>query len=387
MRYIIILALLLAMTINALAIPPLSDQSKISLLTCSPGNELYSLYGHSAIRVADPVLGIDIVFNYGTFDFDTPNFYLKFAKGELNYLLVYNKYSRFLREYEYYKRSVYEEELNITTAERQKLFDALMENAKPENRAYRYDFLFDNCATKIRDVFEANIDGKITYNTNEEEAYTYRDLIHQYAVNKPWISDGLDIILGQKMDDDASLYDQMYIPDYLQKHLKGAMISNGESNPLLGKTKTILKFEPIESKKGIHPVLVFGILALLSIVLAYFEIKRKKPMVIFNRLILTLNGLVGCLIFFLWFLSRHSVTGENYNMLWAIPINVFIAFFAGWFYKSKAFSYYVLFLSICALIPLLFGWALPQYIPPMVYPICILLLSRYLPWYYILTRR
>ena len=386
MRHIFLSFCLVALSTISFAQSKLSKEATISLLTCSPGEELYSLFGHSAIRVNDPVAGFDLVFNYGTFDFDTPNFYLKFANGNLNYMLTYGQYSRFLRSYNHEKRSVWEQSINFTSDEKQKFFVALMENAQPENKFYRYDFLFDNCATRIRDIIEDNIDGELVYNQDELEVYSYRDILHQYGENFPWISDGLDIILGMKTDDNANQYNQMFIPDYLMKHLTSASIVNDESRPLLGEPKVILSFESTSKASIIKPAVLFWLLFVLSLALAYVEIKRKKALVLVNRIFLLATGIVGCLIFFLWFLSRHSVTGENFNMLWAIPFNLFLAFVANWFYRSKPFRIYLIFLVVCASMPLAFGWLIPQYLPVMIYPLCLLLISRYASWYYLLTR-
>jgi hypothetical protein len=385
MRYISIVVLLVLVTFTGMSQNSLSKEAQISLLTCSPGSELYSLFGHSAIRVNDPVGGFDWVFNYGTFDFDTPNFYLKFGNGNLNYMLRVGNFRTFLRNYGYEKRSVWEQKINFNEQEKQQFFKALMTNAQPENRYYRYDFLFDNCATRIRDIIEQNIDGQLQYNEATADKYTYREMLHLYDSNMPWIADGLDIILGMKTDDDAKLYNQMFLPDYLMKHLTGAK-KGDSSQALLGETKTLLKFDNTINKTWFTPALLFWLLLALSLLLAYFEIKRRKELLIINRLFLLLTGVVGCLIFFLWFLSRHSVTGENFNMLWAIPFNVFVAFFGAWFFRVKTFHYYLLFLMVCAALPLVFGWLIPQYLPPVVYPLCLLLLSRYGSWYYILTR-
>ncbi|WP_430816004.1 DUF4105 domain-containing protein [Carboxylicivirga sp. RSCT41] len=385
MRPLSIIVLLVLTQLAGIAQQKLSQEAQISLLTCSPGNELYSLFGHSAIRVNDPVAGFDLVFNYGTFDFDTPNFYMKFANGNLNYMLRYGNYHTFLRNYGYEKRSVWEQLINFSDKEKQQFFKALMENAQPENRYYRYDFLFDNCATRIRDIIEDNIDGELQYNEAAADKYTYREMLHLYDSHLPWIGNGLDIILGMKTDYDANLYNQMFLPDYLMKHLIGAYKTE-TSQPLLGETKTLLSFENSTDKQFFTPALLFYLLFIVSLIFSYFEVKRKKEFLFINRLFLFLTGVVGCLIFFLWFLSRHSVTGENFNMLWAIPFNVFVAFFGTWFFKARTFHLYLLFLITCSAVPLVFGWLIPQYLPAVVYPLCLLLISRYLSWYYILTR-
>ncbi|WP_439185120.1 Lnb N-terminal periplasmic domain-containing protein [Carboxylicivirga taeanensis] len=387
MRYLSIVLLLLSLCQFSSASQQLSDKAHLSVLTCSPGDQLYSLFGHSAIRVKDPVAGFDLVFNYGTFDFDTPNFYLKFAKGDLNYWLTYYSFERFKRAYAYYGQSVTENKLNLSQTEKQQLFDALLKNAEEENRYYRYDFLFDNCATRIRDIIAANVEGELKYTAGSVEAFTYRQMLHQYDGKYPWISNGLDIILGMKTDDDARLFHQMFLPDYLQQHLLAAVIENGETRKLLEADQPIITLEQPEPSKGIGPGQFFWFLFFLSAVMVIVEVRRAKPLTAFNRIFLFLSGAVGALIFFLWFLSRHSVTGENFNILWAMPFNLFVAFFASWFFQTKLFKIYLIFLIICAAVPVVFGWLIPQYLPVMVYPLCLLLISRYASWLYLLAKR
>ncbi|WP_430811798.1 MULTISPECIES: DUF4105 domain-containing protein [unclassified Carboxylicivirga] len=382
MRYILLIVLTFLLSLSLKAQARLSDQAHISLITCSPGEELYALFGHSAIRVNDPVAGFDWVFNYGTFDFDTPNFYLKFANGNLNYMLSRGDYARFVTIYNYEKRSVYEQPLILSSQEKQDLFEALMINLQGENRFYRYDFLFDNCATRIRDIITANLDVAPVYDDAAFDEYTFREMLHQYDGDKPWIADGLDLILGMKTDYPANQHDQMFLPDYLMKHLGGAVRADS-GLPLLGETHTVLSFDKPLEGVFFTPALFFWLLFIGSIILAYYELRCQRPLVWLNRFFLLLSGLVGCLIFFLWFLSRHSVTGENFNMLWAMPFNVFVAFLANWFYRSKIFGVYLIFLLVCASLPILFFWAIPQYLPAMVYPLCLLLLSRYATWFYL----
>ena len=138
-----------------------SNQSEISILTCAPGEELYSIFGHTAIRVRDSISNTDYVFNYGTFDFNTSNFYLKFMKGELNYFLSVTTFERFIREYEFQKRSIAEQHLNLTSNEKGSIIGALVNNSLPENREYHYHFFYDNCATRIRDIIDNNLSGAL----------------------------------------------------------------------------------------------------------------------------------------------------------------------------------------------------------------------------------
>jgi len=387
MRYLTGLILLFMLSMNAIAEKQLSNQAEISLLTCSPGDELYALFGHSAIRVNDPLAGFDLVFNYGTFDFDTPNFYLKFGNGNLNYWLNYYSYSRFLKQYSYYKQNVTEHQLNFSLVEKQRLFDALLFNAQEENKYYRYDFFFDNCATRIRDIIIDNVDGEVIYVNEVTEDVTFRELLHEYQTHVPWISDGLDIILGMKTDDMANRNDQMYLPEYMEKHFsKANVITNGKTKPLMLQGKTVLSFDKRHGNGGITPAQLFWVIFILMLVVVYYEVKKRKTLVIINRVLLLATGVVGVLIFFLWFLSRHSVTGDNFNMLWAMPFNLFLAFFPSWFYKSKPFKVYLFFMTLCVATLILFGGLLPQFLPAMIVPLALLLFVRYASWLYLMAK-
>lgn len=357
----------------------LSDSAEISLLTCSPGEELYSVFGHSAIRVIDPDMKIDWVFNYGTFDFDTPNFYLKFSSGQLNYILSVTKYSRFVQSYFREERSVYEQVLNLTPAEKQKLFDALIINYKPENRYYRYDFFFDNCATRIRDIIIDNVEGQIKYVDPLEIDKSFRDYIHEYMNHTPWISDGLDLLLGVRTDRLASVSEQMFLPDYMMHYFNGAkIINNGKERNLVKGTNQVLKFEPAHSESsGITPSYLFWGLLIFGVILTYYEIRvRKKPLVFFTRILLFVSGAVGILLFYLWFLSLHGVTGQNYNLLWAIPINFFIAFLPLKILSSKIVKYWLAVTLASLTIQILAFPVISQDIPLSVIPFTFLMLIR-----------
>ncbi len=237
----------------------LSDDAQISIITCGPTQEeLYSAFGHSAIRVYDPNNDIDYAFNYGLFSFDQPNFYLNFARGSSFYILGAQSYPDFEYSYIYYNRSLHAQELQLTTEQKQKVFDFLLWNAKPENRSYRYDYFYDNCATRVRDAFEKVLPGEVkfdsTYITTD---YSIRDLTEIYLQQQPWGDLGIDICLGLPMDKKASPYEYMFLPDYIESSFDHATI-NG--SPLV-KTKTVIyeaKPEPIEGLP--HPWIVFSLL-------------------------------------------------------------------------------------------------------------------------------
>lgn len=357
----------------------LSEKAEVSLLTCSPGSELYSVFGHSAIRVNDPDSQLDWVFNYGTFDFNTPNFYLKFSSGKLNYILSVNHFSRFVQSYFREERSINEQVLNLNASEKQNLFNALVENAKPENKYYRYDFFFDNCATRIRDMIINQLDGQIQYHDTAIVEQSFRDYIHKYVNHSPWISDGLDLLLGVKTDDIASVSEQMFLPDYMMLYFGKAIINQeGTEKELVKEMRQVLKFDNNNIKnKGITPDFLFWGLFFIGLILFYFEVKhRKKPLVIVTRLLLLVSGCTGILFFYLWFFSLHSVTGQNFNLLWAMPTSIILAFISvkgpsKWFFRG------LLLVTLALLIVnVLIMFFIPQYIPTFILPFSLLLIIR-----------
>ncbi|HRD07117.1 MAG TPA: DUF4105 domain-containing protein, partial [Saprospiraceae bacterium] len=195
----------------------LMNNTQISLLTCDPGSEIYSLFGHSAVRVKNEEKNFDVVFNYGTFDFQTPNFTLKFMRGKLPYRLAVASYGSFLKEYHYFKRGVREQVLQINNSQKEDIIRFLENNAKPENAEYKYDFFYDNCSSRIRDVFEKTLHYPPQY--SGENKLTFRNLLHRYLEAWPWLRTGIDIIIGSKADKIADASAQMFIPDKLHDNL------------------------------------------------------------------------------------------------------------------------------------------------------------------------
>ena len=179
------------------------DSIRISLLTCASGGEIYSLFGHTAIRYENFTRGIDAVFNYGMFNFNTPNFIFRFALGETDYQLGVTDYERFAAEYDYFGRDVWQQTLNLSQEEKTRLVNLLQENYLPENRVYRYNFFYDNCATRPRDLIEKAINGSLEYAdnmTDTQTGTTFRDLLHRYTEGHPWSRFGIDLCIGSQAD-------------------------------------------------------------------------------------------------------------------------------------------------------------------------------------------
>ncbi|MBQ3896355.1 MAG: DUF4105 domain-containing protein [Paludibacteraceae bacterium] len=317
--FTLILSFLL--TITALAQQPSEREDdiysnlEVSLLTCSPGDELYSAFGHTAIRVND------MVFNYGMFNFNTEGFYIKFVSGETDYELGVEIMQGFERQYERRNRSVIEQKLNLTNEEKAALFNALIENTRPENKTYRYNFVFDNCATRPRVKIEECLKGAIKYDVKEENE-SYRKLIEKYVGEDSWIKFGIDILIGAEADKTASFFDRLFLPDELMNAFATARRDNGER--LVTETKEIVsqdKDEDDDEDNGITPLAV-AVIAMTIISIASLLFPRKLKALDFILFLAT--GLLGVVITFLCFFSLHPLVGENYNLLWLNPVHLII---------------------------------------------------------------
>lgn len=317
--FTLILSFLL--TITALAQQPSEREDdiysnlEVSLLTCSPGDELYSAFGHTAIRVND------MVFNYGMFNFNTEGFYIKFVSGETDYELGVEIMQGFERQYERRNRSVIEQKLNLTNEEKAALFNALIENTRPENKTYRYNFVFDNCATRPRIKIEECLKGAIKYDVKEENE-SYRKLIEKYVGEDSWIKFGIDILIGAEADKTASFFDRLFLPDELMNAFATARRDNGER--LVTETKEIVsqdKDEDDDEDNGVTPLAV-AVIAMTIISIASLLFPRKLKALDFILFLAT--GLLGVVITFLCFFSLHPLVGENYNLLWLNPLHLII---------------------------------------------------------------
>ncbi len=323
---VVVLCVLTAPVANAA--PPLSEEAEISLLTCSSGPALYKTFGHNAFRVKDPILGLDRVYNYGTFDFDTENFYLKFVRGKLNYWLSTSNFDRFLYEYAYYKQSVFENEFNLTQAEKQRLFDFLENNALPENRFYLYDFFFDNCATRIRDaMYHTFGDDVLIADSSWYKEMTFREGVASYSTNQPWSRLGMDLGLGIPTDRKMDIQEIMFLPEYLMKGLESMVLKTetGEK-PLLRQRVTLLEGTTFGSEAGelnyvflLFVMIVFGV-----IYLTLREYSSGMMNRTLNKMVFLLPAIMAVVQLLLWFATDHKVSRINPDLLWTVPALVLL---------------------------------------------------------------
>ena len=364
----------------------LSVYSEISIVTAGPGKELYEAFGHSAIRIKDPVLNFDIIYNYGMFDFNQPNFLLNFAKGKMIYSLARYDFKYFLASYKRDKRWLKQQVLNLSQEEKQAYFSFLEQNAAPKNRDYLYDPYFDNCATKLRDITKNILGPKVSFNDNQiQKDLTFRNLTNKEIHWNSWGTFGLNLIAGIKLDKKATLEEYMYLPDYAYSIFKNATLTeNNKSKSLIKREDNLLTFTEIKPASSIlNPLLVFGFLSLIGIFITIKDIKKKKRTRIVDFLIFFSTGIIGCILVFLWFFSTHSTAPNNYNVLWAFAPNLLISFL---FLKKSLNNWikkYLLILCISVIVVILLWIFGIQEFPITIIPILILLLIRY---YYLRTK-
>jgi len=309
----------------------LSPEATVSVVTCGQGTELYSAFGHSAFRIYDPVLKLDKIYNYGTFDFNKPNFYLNFAKGKLIYQLSTTRYGYFLQEFNYENRWVKTQELNLDEADVQAVYDFLENNARPENRSYRYDFFYDNCSTKIEEVIKAVLKDKVTFNNSHITSHkSHRDLIADYTADKfKWGKFGIDLALGSVIDDEATTTEYKFLPDYIYLGFENATINvDGENIPLVKASNKVLNERASPQPFSIlQPFIVFLVISLFFIWITYQNYTTNKRSKWVDFFLYFITGLIGIAVLLLWFATSHTATYKNFNFLWAFAPNLVVAFF------------------------------------------------------------
>ena len=320
-----------------------------------------------------------MVFNYGVYDFETPNFYTKFAQGKLNYLIGLNYFEDFFQSYISQNRTIKQQVLNLSPSEKQKLFDYLLNNLKPENKAYLYDFFYDNCATKIKDVTNIAVNNAIVYNTPKNyKDQTFRTLIQNNLNKNSWGSFGIDIALGSVIDKKASVKDHMFLPENIYKFFEVAHLKNNEH--LVKETKVLYKKNesPTPSNFLTSPLFILGILGAFILFITYNDFKKQKQTVWLDVTLFVITGLVGVLILLLWFATDHKGTHQNYNLLWAFALNLFVI---GQLLKQKTNRWFVKYLKflVILLCLLTLHWVMGVQVFAMgLIPLLVALFVRYL---------
>lgn len=298
----------------------------VYLITCGPGTETYSVYGHTALRVVIPEKNSDIVFNWGVFDFSTPNFVWKFAKGRLDYMLDAAPLKSFLQSYFYEQRYVIAQRINLESDEKAKLMALISENIKPENVRYRYDFFYDDCSTRIRDLLEKSIGNKLLYPPAETgKIPTFRQMVGKYQEPYPWLKFGVDLIMGSPGDKKALFRDRMFLPVDMKEGLSETVVNrSGKMIPLLQNPEVFLDFDPPETRPLFltTPVFIFTLILVIIIILSAIP-KRRKADKLIDLLVFSVFSALAILMIFFNFFTDHQQMRMNLNIIWLNPLILF----------------------------------------------------------------
>jgi hypothetical protein len=322
----------------------LSAQPELSLITVYPGNAIYSAFGHTAFRYLDEDNDIDILYNFGTFDFQDPEFVPKFVHGQLDYFLGVVKFRRTFKNYTLLEnRSVVEQKLNLTPEEIARIYAFLTENAMPENRYYKYDFIKDNCSTRIQSVLDKTIGNDIIYDQAviaKIGEKSYRDYIRYHLKKSPWFDVGIQLVLGMPLDQQVLPSDSFFLPALVHDIIAGSTLNEGRplvvSDEVLFRSTADPITDPLNDLKNDPikislPLLLAILLLVVELLLIYLGCIRKKGwakriLSCYEYTLVTLNFLAGILIFYLWFISDHTATKWNLNLLWCCPLSILFRF-------------------------------------------------------------
>ena len=307
----------------------LSASARISLITGLPGDQIHTEFGHSALRVWDPVQGFDWLYNYGTFNFRDPYFVPKFTYGRLNYFLSISTYGGTVDVYYRQGRPIIEQRLRLTRSQRAKLWAFLRHNAQEEHRTYRYNFLFDNCSTRIRDAFKSALGDDVQFADTPDPDRSFRQMLDPYVADRPLLDVGFDLGLGVPADADVSASEAMFLPEYLLAAFNHAQIRVGtEMRPLVTRTDTVTWIEGYDATERAFPwptALAWGLFLLGAAWTGWQAWTGQTPGRWVDAGLLGASGVASLLMLFLWFVSEHTVTNYNWNLLWAWPTHLVAA--------------------------------------------------------------
>lgn len=341
---LITLFVLMATTLSAQPMVSAGDSVSVSIITCSPGTDAYTHFGHTALRVINHTKGDDITFNYGCFDPSMDNFVIKFMIGETDYVLGAEWTSYFIERYREMGTEVVQQDLNLTQAESHRLFELLLENIRPENQQYRYNWLYDNCTERARDIIAKAIDGNIKYN-KEPLNITTREMLHECTARSLWLQLGIDMLLGTEIDQPIDRDVWTFIPAYYMAEADEAEITPAEGEnaeltsqsvrPLVSSRHVLLdKTAPEEELTFPTPIGAFSLLCVLSSLISLSDWRRKRLSTWFDVTLHIAQGAAGCIIAFLFFFSSHPAVGSNWHVVVFNPIALF---YSAWMICSKKY--------------------------------------------------
>jgi hypothetical protein len=366
---------------NSLNLSENIESTEISVITCDPGIEIYSLFGHSALRIKNPKNGHDLVINWGLFEFSESQFQFgyDFAKGRLKYYMGIQLMSNFMAEYRSAKRGVREQVLNLSNKEKYQIIQLLEENYRPENRKYRYEFFYDNCSSRLRDiikkVFKENIN---FYQSPKSNKFTFRETIHKYLNSFPWLELGIDLVLGKKIDLLVSNENLMFLPLNLEQIFDQSLVqNNGVNKNLIVSKNTLVK--SFENKNRPSNIRLYS-WTLLAITLVLIVFKLEKALGLWSFLNLFIIGFLGVILVFMWIGTDHNAAKMNFNLLWASPFHFILIYYL---IKRRwtNFTYWYLIISLILIFTtILFWFTLTQEFNSFVKPIILQLVIIY--YYY-----
>lgn len=345
--------------------PVVSSATEVSLLTIFPGDPTYSAWGHSALRLHDPVTGLDVAFNYGTFDINVPYFIPRFAYGDMMYQLSVDPTSALLRGSAYQERGVVEQFIRLDSTQTSRLYALLLENLEPKNKSYLYDFVYDNCSTRLLDLLiEQNA---IKLPDTDLWDSTVREMLDEFVHERAWLDFGIDMVLGSTLDTVPSIRQRTFLPTYLMDILDHSTSPSGE--PVVTSKRTLL--EPVNLSTERTIPITFWLSTLLCALLAFFLRKNANSRI--DRWFFGFLGTVGLFLCLMWFATKHHVTAWNWNIAWALPSHLYVALF--WNRMNKKAAY---FAYACAWTVLVAGlsFILPQSIPLSAWPFVLLVIWR-----------
>lgn len=381
-----ILTIFLLFSSFSLSFAEEASHLRLSLLTCSPGNSVASAFGHSALRVCDSLRNVDLIFNYGTYSFDEPNFLLKFLMGDMHYCLSVSEYNSFKNYYSRQGRSIVEQVFNLTEKQKSEVYAFLMNNYRKENRYYYYEFFLNNCATKIRDIFEG--EGYASY--DEKTETTYRNEVKRtLGGNRRWMMFGINLLLGDLTDKEISTRGKMFLPDMLSCYLE--QYSNTELNDesLLLPASSVYDApkanKPVKTffAKITSPEIIF-ILLFLAFLILYLKLNRRNDFVrIFRLVFYIILSVGGTILAFMWFGTHHIWTKMNWNLLWMSPLYLLPLFFR----PGKVSAVIGDILAALSALTLIFSWLIPQSFDMAVYFIILLEIAVALSYHQIILHQ
>lgn len=358
----------------------LTQASTVSLITVSRGTEIWNCYGHTALRVKDDSLQMDLLFNYGMFDFNKPHFIYHFCKGETDYQLGIETFDEAYIGFQLRNLSVEEQILNLSYTEREAIWAALLNNYKVENRCYRYNYYYDNCSIRPLAVIETHLKGKLKLQ-HTDSPYTFRELVHECSSFDPWITFGIDLLIASPSDRPISYRETFFLPHYMAQALDSTYIIDGQQNSkkLVTERNLLCQKEDIKEPPRYQtwqtPIFVFGCYLLLIVALCALIYLTGWSSYLVDSLTLLPIGMVGVIIMLMTLFSEHPSLSPNWVLLWMHPGHL-VSFFIGFFKKARKINLYYHYANGIILLLTLVGWGLlPQKLNPASAPIIISLLA------------